>query len=337
MKQKHILTLTLLCILIFMVGISYMLFGRYGIISGVCDALMIVSLLDKDISYRKISEFLSIFLLQVFILILTLFARINLISLIIVSFIAGLIINNIHITYKKSPRTQGFFYLYMFIIYLKVPFNVYPKLIFSLALSSFLILVMYYLLTRKIYFKKAKDTIKGTIKADIDDIEFMLFKQFKFRFNILSSILFTIAIFTMVYFYEYHGLWLAITILVVLIPDKDLSIKKLINRTIGTLIGSGLFILISFILNNNPYSLYIYIGIILITIYFCIYPMKYYYIQAIFITLFALTVDSFFYKQQTHLFLGYYRIIFTILGCLLIFLLFVIEPYIEKLFKLRKD
>ncbi|MGL4450068.1 MAG: hypothetical protein ACRCTZ_02615 [Sarcina sp.] len=55
------------------------------------------------------------------------------------------------------------------------------------------------------------------------------FNDFKNRYSVLNGIVFAAEIFTMQYFKEYHVIWLPITIIILLIPDKGLTKKLLID------------------------------------------------------------------------------------------------------------
>ena len=326
MKQKHLLVIKLLITLILLTGILYITFNISGAILGICGTIITLGMMDKNFKGKMVKEYFIILGVQVFTIILTMIANINYLTLGISTLILSLVINKIFIYYKKSSRTMGFFYLFMFIVYMsiKLPNINYSSLLIGSVVSSLLILLAYFILTRKFYFNG-----KEAPKAEIDIEDFNAFKNFKFRFNILSSIAYTIAIVSMKYFYAYHGLWLAITLFVVLLPDKGLSLKKVIHRVIGTVSGAIIYIAATYIFSGS-FSFIITLATIA-SVYFMFYPMKYYAYQSICVTFFALSIDSLFYKTQTHLFLSEYRIIFTVLGCIIILVLFEIEKLVAHL------
>ena len=331
MKAKHILTFKLILVLFFMAGGSYLLFGKVGVIAGVCETIIIVGCIDKDFSDSVFKEGIKILIVEFFIIAMALLANINYFGLGISALIVGLVINYLYIYHKKMPRTMGFLYLFMFLTYLKVPVQAYADLIGAIVIGSLFIIIIYYLLTRKMYFTGVK---KDIVKQNLEDIDFKNFKSFKFRFIILSAILFAVSIIVMRYFYAVHGLWLVITVLVVMQPDKATSMKKIIHRIIGTIVGAGVFLVVlSFNYGDFKYMIDI---LFIISLYFMLYPMKHYAFQAVFITFFALSIDSVFYSTQSHMFLGEYRIMFTLIGCILILGLFVAERGIEKIYNHHK-
>ncbi|MGL5576326.1 MAG: FUSC family protein [Sarcina sp.] len=151
------------------------------------------------------------------------------------------------------------------------------------------------------------------------------FNDFKNRYSVLNGIVFAAAIFTMQYFKEYHAIWLPITIIILLIPDKGLTFQKIIDRFLGTSIGCVLFMISAHIVTNDIIT-YILAGI---AVYFMFFPMPYYK-RAIFITYFALFANHMLYKTQSALYLDMYRVIFTIVGAFVVFLVFIIEEAIKK-------
>lgn len=321
MKAKHLLAIKLFLTLIFMTIFLYKSFGIGGAVLGICGTLMIINMLDKDFSNCMIKEYFIILFTQLFVVVLSKVASINYISLGISTILLSLIINKVFICYQKSPRTIGFLLLYLIIIYTGVkgePIS-YPKTIIGCIVSSILIMFIYYFLTRKMYFIKKDKKVVSINKFDLDE-----FNKFKFRFNILSTIIYTLAIFPMKYLYTYHGLWIETTLLVVLLPDRKLSIKKIFNRIIGTITGTIIYIVLVFLIKGN---IIVILSLTLVSTYLLVYPMKHYSIQAIFVTFFALSIDSIVYKQ-TDIFLGEYRILFTIIGALLALCLFAIEKKI---------
>ena len=321
MLKKHILNIKFLSLIIFMTAGMYAVFGEVAGIIGLCSSIVVMTMLDKDYSTCIISESIKIILTQIIIGICAFIANINYLTLILFTFVVTFVLHYGFTHHKKTPRSTGFLMLYMILVYLKVPMSMLPKNLLWLLISGIFIMILYYLFSKETYFNK---NIEKSI-TEVLEKDKLTFDDFKTRYSILNAIFFTIAIFIMQYFKSYHAIWLPITILVLVLPDKSLSMQKIIDRLLGTIIGCVVFIIISKLI-VIPYIIYI---LLLISLYFSVYPMAYHK-RAIFITFLALYANHMIYKSQGDLTLDMYRTGFTLLGGLIVAILFILEESLRK-------
>lgn len=319
--KKHITNLKYLFIVFFMIGGLYTGFGALEATLGLGSGVVVITMLDKDYSECMILESVRIIGTQLLIGIAAYIARFNYLTLILFTFAVTFGLHYMYNHYKSAPRTMGFLFNYMFLIYFGVKSQQMPKVLLALFVAGIFIMILYYLFTKETYFNKAFEKALKHVKYE-DKIEF---NDFKNRYSILNGIVFAAAIFVMEYFKEYHAIWLPITIIILLIPDKGLTFQKIIDRFLGTAIGCVLFMISANIVTNNIIT-YILAGI---AVYFMFFPMAYYK-RAIFITYFALFANHMIYRDQSALYLDMYRVIFTIVGALVVFLIFIIEEAIKK-------
>ncbi|MGL5066466.1 MAG: FUSC family protein [Sarcina sp.] len=319
--KKHITNLKYLFIVFFMIGGLYAGFGLLEGILGLGSGVVVITMLDKDYSECMLIEAGRIIGTQLIIGIAAYIAGFNYLTLILFTFAVAFGLHYMYNHYKSAPRTMGFLFNYMFLVYFGVNQKQMPKLLLALAVSGIFIMILYYLFTKETYFKEGFEKKLINVKYE-DKLEF---KDFKSRYSVLNGIAFAVAIFVMVYFKQYHAIWLPITIIILLIPDKGLTFRKIIDRFLGTSIGCVLFMIIANLVTNNI-ALYILAGI---AVYFMFFPMAYYK-RAIFITYAALFANHMLYRGQSALYLDMYRVIFTIVGALIVFLIFVIEEAVKK-------
>ncbi|MGL4763057.1 MAG: FUSC family protein [Sarcina sp.] len=319
--KKHITNLKYLFIVFFMIGGLYTGFGVLEGILGLGSGVVVITMLDKDYSECILIEAGRIIGTQLIIGIAAYIAGFNYLTLILFTFAVAFGLHYMYNHYKSAPRTMGFLFNYMFLVYFGVNQKEMPKLLLALAVSGIFIMILYYLFTKETYFKEGFEKKLINVKYE-DKLEF---KDFKLRYSVLNGVAFAVAIFVMVYFKRDHAIWLPITIIILLIPDKGLTFRKIIDRILGTSIGCVLFMIIANLITNNI-ALYILVGV---AVYFMFFPMAYYK-RAIFITYAALFANHMLYKGQSALYLDMYRVIFTIVGALIVFLIFVIEEAIKK-------
>jgi hypothetical protein len=304
-----------------MIGGLYTGFGLLEAILGLGCGVVVITMLDKDYSECMLIEASRIIGTQLIIGIAAYIAGFNYLTLILFTFAVGFGLHYMYNHYKSAPRTMGFLLNYMFLVYFRPKTAQMPKLLLALVISGIFIMILYYLFTKETYFNKDFEKKILNIKYE-DKIEF---NDFKNRYSILNGIVFAIAIFVMEYFKQYHAIWLPITIIILMIPDKGLTFQKIIDRLLGTSVGCVLFMIIANTVTNDI-VLYILVAI---AIYFMLFPMAYYK-RAIFITYFALFANHMIYKGQSALYLDMYRVIFTIVGAFIVFLIFIIEEVIKK-------
>lgn len=304
-----------------MIGGLYTGFGALEGILGLGTGVVVITMLDKDYSECLFLEAARIISTQVIIGIAAYIAGLNYLTLIIFTFAVAFSLHYLYNHYKSMPRTMGFLFNYMFLIYFKPASSQMPKLILALFISGIFIMILYYLFTKETYFNKNVEKKIKHIKYE-DKIEF---NDFKTRYSVLNGIVFALAIFTMQYFKQYHAIWLPITIIILMIPDKGLTFQKIIDRLLGTAVACVLFMIISHV-TTNEIVLYISLGV---AVYFMFFPMAYYK-RAIFITYAALFLNHMIYKTQGALLLDMYRVIFTVIGAFIVFLIFIVEEALKK-------
>ena len=319
--KKHITNLKYLFIVFFMIGGLYTGFGALEGILGLGTGVVVITMLDKDYSECMFIEATRIIGTQIIIGIAAYIAGLNYLTLIIFTFAVAFGLHYMFNHYKSMPRTMGFLFNYMFLIYFKPTSKQMPRLLLALLVSGIFIMILYYLFTKDTYFNKNFEKKIKHIKYE-DKIEF---NNFKTRYSIINGVVFAIAIFTMEYFKQYHAIWLPITIIILMIPDKGLTFQKIIDRLLGTAVACVLYMIISHVVTNDI-ILYITLGV---GVYFMFFPMAYYK-RAIFITYVALFVNHMLYREQSALTLDMYRVIFTVIGAFIVFLIFIIEEAIKK-------
>ena len=128
--------------------------------------------------------------------------------------------------------------------------------------------------------------------------------SFKMRFALRLSIVVSPAAALVYYFHLPHGFWLPMTLLVLILPYWENSLRKIIDRVIGTLCGIAVYAVLYYFFPSSQAQF-----IIMIVINFLIYTTTRYAVTAVFITCSSFAVNIAMH-DTTHLFT--LRFIFTI-------------------------
>lgn len=326
-SSKYIFGIKAFLTIIIIVFSMYMYKGKIAILFGLATSVSAVTMFDKNYSDRIIIESLKFIIMQLLIGVAGYYASYNYISLIIISLIIVFVMYIFFTHNGKVSRVKGFLVNYVLLIYFNFPKNQYNEIFQILFVSALLGILCYYFFNREIYFKKNsilnwnflrdKISVSSIIFEDKDRNK--EFRIFLFRHAILSSIAMTGTIFYMKYYGSVESVWLIISLVAMLLPDVELSRKFIIDRIIGTIIGAAVFLILNNFIHNS-YLIYISLAI---AVFYSVFPMSYHK-NALFITYLTLELHAMFTKLTPD-YLAKYRIGFTLLGALLVIVIFAID------------
>jgi hypothetical protein len=314
------------------IGAMYLYKGTLGAILGLCCSIITLSSFDKNYNDRFIVEAIKVIVMQLLVGVAAYYSNYNYIGLIIISLITVFIIYYIFTHNGKASRTSGFLMTYIILVHLNIGHAQYNNVFKILFLSTLLAVLVYYFFHRDSHFKDnnlfngnfltTASSFKNFIEAVDRDIEFSMFKL---RYSILTAIAVTGAIFYMQYYSTNESIWVLVSIVVMLVPDQDTSGRKIIDRIIGTIIGAIVFTILNKFI---PYEIITYL-LAALSLYFAFFPMGYQN-NAVLITYFTLSLHTMFSKQYSPYYLDKYRIGFTIVGGIVVFIIFLIEKRFKE-------
>ena len=317
----------------------YMYRGLIGAVIGLGSSVIALSMFDKDYGDRIILETIKIVVMQMLVGCAAYYANYNYIGLIIISLVLVFIVYYIFTHNGKASRTTGFIMNYIILVHMDINHAEYSNVFDVLFFSGLLVVLMYYFLNRETLFKNHSIfrtdiysnvfNVKHFIESVDKDVEFSVFKL---RYAVLTAIAITGGIFYMQYYSTNESIWVLISIVVMLVPDKQTSKKKIIDRVIGTIVGAIIFTAINRYIHID---IIIYISIVL-AFYFACFPMGYQN-NAMFITYISLTLHAMYSKQYTAYYLDKYRIGFTIIGAIVVLVIFMIDEKFKTDEKLKME
>lgn len=319
----------------------YIYKGKIAILIGLTTGVISLTMFDKDYSDRLIVEGIKTIIIQLLVGVAAYYASYNYISLIIISLVLIFVIYILFTHNGKISRVKGFLMTYVILIYMNVPKvgNNYSTIFQVLFVGAILAIILYYFFNRNTYFKK-NSIINWNFFKDGFKLKDIIFdsgdRNKEFRNNtiihaILSTIAMTAAIFYMKYYGSVESVWIIISIGAMLLPDVELSKKFIIDRVLGTIVGAMIFL----ILHQFTINIDIIYILLAVSIYFSVFPMGYHN-NAVFITYFTLEAHVLVTKL-TPLYLVKYRLGFTIVGALIVIVIFGIDSGVKLNYLLRKN
>mgnify|MGYP004535064931 CR=1 FL=1 len=130
-------------------------------------------------------------------------------------------------------------------------------------------------------------------------------QSFKMRFALRLSIAVCPAA-TLVYYFQLpHGFWLPMTILVLILPYRENTLRKIVDRVVGTLCGIGVFAILYYFFPGAKEQL-----IIMVVVNFFLYTTRRYAFTAIFLTCSSFAINISLAHSTEHLFT--LRFVYTI-------------------------
>lgn len=334
---KYIATSKKFIMIIVISAISYIYNPQLGLIIGFTSAYTGITNFDKDFSGRFVLESSKVIIMQLLIGVAAYLCSFNKILTIIVS--ASLIfIMYYFFTHKgKASRVRGFLLTYILLLSEKVPRSNYGTVFEVLIIGIVLSIAFYYFFTRDVYYKNSRLLDSNHLKkifqipnifveADTDEV----FKKDKIKHAIISTILMTAAIFYMLYYGNGESEWIIVVASAILVVDPVTSEKMIIDRTLGTIIGAIIFLVVhKFIV--DPAIIRILVSI---SIFYFLFPMDYYK-RMVFITYFVLELHLMI-SSYTAEYLVKYRIGFTIFAAIIVSLIIIVDNRISIMRKNRK-
>lgn len=323
---KYLFAFKAFITVILIIFAMYIYKGKIAILFGLATAVSSVTMFDKDYSDRLVLESIKFLAMQMLIVVAAYCANLNYISCIVISLIIIFLMYFIFTHNGKVSRVKGFLINYLLLIYFNFPKNDYNELFQILFVAALLALLFYYFFNRETYFKnnniinlefyKKGFKLKDFFEITDNDSEFRLFVL---RHATISTIAMTAAIFYIKYYGSIESIWIMISLVAMLLPDAEMSKKIVIDRIIGTIIGAVLFTVLHQFIKNEDI---IYI-LLAVSLFFSVFPMGYQK-NAVFITYLTLELHSLFTNLSVF-YLDKYRIGFTILGGLIVLVIFAID------------
>lgn len=339
--EKYIFAFKATLIFLIPIFAMYIYKGKIAILIGLTTGIIGLTMLDKDYSGRFIIESIKTIIMQLLVGVAAYYASYNYIALIIISLVLIFVIYILFTHNGKVSRVLGFLMTYVILIYITTPKvkNNYGVIFQVLFIGAILAMLLYYFFNRSTYFKK-NSIINWNFFNDGFNFKQIFFdendKDKEFRNNIfihaiLSAIAMTAIIFYMKYYGGVESVWIIISVGTMLLPNVELSKKFIIDRLIGTIIGAVIFL----ILHQFEINIYIIYILLITSVYFMTFPMEYHK-KAVFITYFTLELHVLMTKL-TPLYLVKYRIGFTIIGALIVLVIYAIDSGIKANYSLQRN
>ncbi|MGL5648998.1 MAG: FUSC family protein [Clostridium sp.] len=331
---KYLGTVKKFIMILLVAAIAYIYDPRIGLIIGFTSGYTGVTNFDKDFNGRFILESVKIIVMQMLVGVAAYLCSFNEILTIVASATVIFAMYYFFTHKSKMARGRGFLLTYIILLDQKVPRADFKGVFGCLLIGIVLSIAFYYFFTRDTYYKESRILEFKTLAQSFKPSNFFVeedrdedFKRKKLRHAIISTILMTCAVYYMIYFGNPESMWIIIVASAILVIDPVTSEKMIIDRTLGTIIGAIIFLVIhKFIPSVELTNIFIFIAI-----FYLMFPMAYYK-RMVFITYFVLEIHSRLSSYSPDYLVGY-RIGFTIIAAIIVLIIIAIESRIA----LRKE
>ncbi|MGL4874843.1 MAG: FUSC family protein [Romboutsia sp.] len=311
-------------------AITYIYDPKIGLIVGFTSGYTGITNFDKDFNGRFVLESIKIVVMQMILGVGAYLCSFNQVLTIIAS---AIVIFTMYYFFTHKGRiasARGYLLTYIVLISQKVPREDFKTVFGCLFIAIIFSVAFYYFFTRDAYYKESrildfKALIKSFKISNIfleEDMD-KEFKRKKFRHAIISTVLMTGAVYYMLYLGSPESMWIIIVASAILVIDPLMSEKMIIDRTLGTIIGAIIFLVIHrFIPSVEITNILIFVAI-----FYLMFPMAYYK-RMVFITYFVLELHSKISGYSP----GYlvdYRIGFTIVAAIIVSIIVAIDSRIK--------
>lgn len=226
-------------------------------------------------------------------------------------------LSTVHLAYKTYIP---FVLMYIFADGVPIEASQIKNRVLSFLISGIFLSLIYAISHRKLENGK---TIKDIFK------EMSLTKETTV-FNIKMTLGLTIAMFLINYFNIQKGMWISITVMSLTQPHFHITKERIKHRSLGTIIGFILYLLIFGGLIPTQF-----LGIITALLAYIYTFIKNYYIQIIFITINSLNAAKGIFNTSYQA--GIYRLSFIFLGIIIALFTIFIEKMLDKKVKIYPD
>ncbi|MGL4760141.1 MAG: FUSC family protein [Sarcina sp.] len=331
---KYVSTAKKFIMMLLISAITYVYNPELGLVVGFVSAYTGMTNFDKNFSGRFILESIKVIVMQMVVGVAVYLCSFNQILTVIVSALVIFMMYYFFTHKGKAARARGFLLTYIILLNEKVPKADFGKVFGCLFIGIVLSIAFYYFFTRDSYYKDARlldfkswgENFKLSNFFTEEDTE-DLFKKNKFRHAIISTFLMTGAVYYMLYFGSPESEWIIIVASAILVIDPIMSERMIIDRTLGTIIGAIIFLVIHKFIPSPEFSNIF----ILISIFYLIFPMAYYK-RMVFITYFVLEVHSMLSNYSPE-YLVSYRIGFTIIAAIIVSIIIAVDNRVRNLKK----
>ncbi|MGL4847615.1 MAG: FUSC family protein [Clostridium sp.] len=311
-------------------AIAYIYDPKIGLIIGFTSAYTGITKFDKDFKGRFVLESIKIIVMQMLVGVAAYLCTFNRIIAIIASAIVIFMMYYFFTHKEKIASTRGYLLTYIILINERVPRSDFKAVFGCLLIGIVLSIAFYYFFTRDEYYKEARILDFKTWGQNLKKINFFIeedldkeFKMKKLRHAIISTVLMTGAIYYMLYIGNPESMWIIIVASAILVIDPLMSEKMIIDRTLGTIIGAIIFLVVhKFAPSVELTNIFLFIAI-----FYLVFPMAYYK-RMVFITYLVLEVHSKISGYSPD-YLVDYRIGFTIVAAIIVSIIVAIDSRIK--------
>ncbi|WP_271934630.1 hypothetical protein [Romboutsia sp. 1001216sp1] len=153
---------------------SFMIFGKENVLIGIATVSIAASMFGENHTINVPRRIIILSLIQIVIGVAAYIASLDIFLAYIVSLILSFWIYYRFSYELKTPKTAGFMMLYILLLYYPVTFSQMPKRILALIFSSFVIMALYYIITKYNFYKVTDKQITGAIDLIKKEIDLLL-------------------------------------------------------------------------------------------------------------------------------------------------------------------